>query len=298
MYYGAIEAGGTKFVCAISNEQFEILDRVSFPTTSPEETLERVFAFFDQYSLECMGVGSFGPIDVNKHSKTYGHIMATPKRGWEGFDFLGAIKQHYHMPIAWTTDVNAAAYGEFKKGNAQGKNSCLYITVGTGIGGGAVVNGEILEGFGPPEFGHLLVRHHPDDNYPGICPYHGNCLEGLASGPAIEGRYHKKGDELEIESKAWDIEAYYLAQALVDYTLILRPETIILGGGVMKQKQLYPLIRNQFSKLMNDYIATPARDQYILSPGLEDHSGIVGCFLLAQRIVNVAGISSCTDRHP
>lgn len=282
MFYGAIEAGGTKFVCAVSDGQFEIIDRISIPTTSPTETLEQVFKFFDQFSLKSIGIGSFGPIDVSRHSKTYGYVTTTPKVGWSNFDFVGAVESQYQVPVAWTTDVNAAAYGELKRGNAQGCHSCLYLTVGTGIGGGAVVNGSILEGYGHPEMGHLLVRLHPEDSYEGSCPYHNNCLEGLAAGPAIERRYNKKGYELEGDDKVWEIEAYYLAQALVSYTLTLRPERIILGGGVMKQKQLFPLIRNEFVKLMNNYVPTPDVNQYIVAPGLGDNAGITGCLILAE----------------
>ncbi|MCL6572120.1 MAG: ROK family protein [Bacillus sp. (in: Bacteria)] len=281
MVYGAIEAGGTKFVCAISNDQFEIIERISFPTMSPEETLNSVFTFFDHYSLKSIGIGSFGPIDVNKNSKTYGYVTTTPKLGWSNFDFVGSVKDRYQIPVAWTTDVNASAYGEIKKGNARGCDSCLYITVGTGIGAGAVINGKLLEGYGHPEMGHLLVRLHPDDTYSGSCPYHGCCFEGLASGPAIEGRYGVKGHLLEKETRVWEMEAYYIAQALVNYTLILRPEKVILGGGVMKQKQLFPLIRNEFTKLMGNYIPTPELNHYIVEPGLGDDAGISGCLLLA-----------------
>lgn len=280
-YYGAIEAGGTKFVCAISDENYEIIERTSIPTTDPAETLNEVFTFFDQFSLHSIGIGSFGPIDVNKDSETYGYVTTTPKAHWSNFNFLGAIKERYQIPVAWTTDVNAAAYGEYKKGSAQDAKSCLYLTVGTGVGGGAVVNGKVLEGFGHPEMGHLLVRVHPEDTYEGACPYHSNCLEGLASGPAIEGRYQKKGHELEQESGVWEMEAYYLAQALMSYTLILRPERIILGGGVMKQKQLFDLIRKQFIKLMSNYVDTPDIKEYIVPPALEDNAGITGCLLLA-----------------
>ncbi|RSK55162.1 ROK family protein [Bacillus canaveralius] len=281
MYYGAIEAGGTKFVCAVSDDQFVIKDRISIPTTSPAETLNQVFEFFDQYSLKSIGIASFGPIDVNKNSKTYGYITTTPKPDWSNFDFVGTIKDRYPVAVAWTTDVNAAAYGELKKGNAQGCESCLYLTVGTGIGGGAVVNGKLLEGYGHPEMGHVLVRLHPEDTYEGTCPYHGNCLEGLAAGPAIEGRYGSKGDELEKADKVWEIEAYYIAQALVDYSLTLRPEKIILGGGVMKQRQLFPLIRDEFAKLMANYVTIPDLNEYIVDPGLGDNAGVIGSLLLA-----------------
>jgi len=280
---GAIEAGGTKFVCAVSDNDLKNIKKLSIPTTTPEETFEKVFEFFDGYALDAIGIGSFGPIDVNKESKTYGYITTTPKAGWGHTDFIGQMKERYDVPMSWTTDVNAAAYGELKQGAAAGKQSCLYLTVGTGIGGGAVVNGEVLEGFGHPEMGHILVRLHEKDNYEGNCPYHNNCLEGLAAGPAIEKRYNQKAQYIDKDSKAWDIEAYYLAQALVSYTLTLSPETIILGGGVMKQNQLFPLIRDHFTRLLNNYVSTPDLNDYIVSPKLKDDAGITGCLLLARK---------------
>lgn len=281
MMYGAIEAGGTKFVCAISDENFEIKERVSIPTTTPEETLSHVFEFFDQFKLDSIGIGSFGPIDVNKKSATYGYVTTTPKVAWTNFDFLGAVKKRYEIPVGWTTDVNAAALGELKKGAAIGLDSCVYLTVGTGIGGGAVANGKLLAGYGHPEMGHMLVRLHPDESYGGFCPYHGNCLEGIAAGPAIEGRYGVKGHELADKIEVWQMEAYYLAQALMNYTLILSPERIVLGGGVMKQNQLYTLVREEFKKLMAGYVAVPPLEEYIVAPGLGDNAGVTGCLLLA-----------------
>lgn len=281
--YGAIEAGGTKFVCAISDKTFSIKERVSIPTTTPEETMKEVFAFFDQYAVTAMGIGSFGPIDINPDSSTYGYITTTPKIAWQNFDFVGTIKNRYAIPVGWTTDVNAAALGEIKQGAAAGLESCVYLTVGTGIGGGAVVNGKLLEGHGHPEMGHLLVQVHPEDTFEGSCPFHGNCLEGLASGPAVEKRYGKQGHLLSEEASVWDIEAFYLAQALMSYTLVLSPERIIIGGGIMKQAQLYPLIREKFSALMNEYVKLPDLDQYIVAPGLEDNAGIIGCLLLAAK---------------
>ncbi len=281
MLYGGIEAGGTKFVCAVCNEDLAILERVSIPTTVPEETMAHVFAFFDQFDLVTIGVGSFGPIDVNPKSATFGYVTSTPKLAWANYDFVGSLKRRYNIPVAWTTDVNAAAYGELKKGAAKGKDSCIYLTVGTGIGGGAVVNGQILSGYGHPEMGHILVRRHPNDHYEGKCPYHKDCLEGLAAGPAIEARSGKKGQDLVPEDDAWKLEAFYLAQALVDYTLVLAPEIIILGGGVMKQKQLFPLIQQSFKKQIAAYVATPSLEEYIVPCALEDNAGITGCLLLA-----------------
>ncbi|MFD2706224.1 ROK family protein [Salibacterium lacus] len=282
MYYGAIEAGGTKFVCAVSRNGVDIEERTSIPTTTPEETLKHVFAFFDSYTLISMGIGSFGPIDVNKDSGTYGFITSTPKPGWGFFDFLGEIKSRYNVPTAWTTDVNASAYGEFRKGGGQKSGSCVYLTVGTGIGGGAVVDGKVLEGFGHPEMGHILVRRHPEDDYEGNCPYHADCLEGMAAGPAIEKRHGYKAGTLAGDEKVWGMEAYYIAQALVQYTLILRPEVFILGGGVMKQNQLFPLIRTEYQRLLNNYVETPAPETMITAPALGDDAAITGCLLLAE----------------
>ncbi|WP_304511199.1 ROK family protein [Desemzia sp. RIT 804] len=279
--FGAIEAGGTKFVCAVSDSDFTIKERVSIPTTTPEETMTEVFAFFDKYELSAIGIGSFGPIDVNRSSNTYGYITSTPKTAWKYYDFLGEVEKRYNVPVGWTTDVNAAALGEIREGAAKGLNSCVYLTVGTGIGGGAVINGKLLEGYGHPEMGHIPVRLHPDETYKGTCPYHGDCLEGIAAGPAIEGRFGKKGHLLADQKEVWEMEAYYLAQALVNYTLILSPERIVLGGGVMKQQQLYPLVRQRFAELINDYVQVPDLKEYIVAPGLGDNAGIIGCLLLA-----------------
>jgi len=291
-YYGSIEAGGTKFVCAvgindgaaIGNEKFEIIERVSFPTTTPEETLAQVFNFFDQYELLAIGIGSFGPIDVNTTSPTYGYITTTPKPFWGNFDFLGTVKSKYPIPVGFTTDVNAAALGEQIQGAAKGMNSCVYLTVGTGIGGGAVVNGSLLSGFSHPEMGHIILRPHPEETYEGCCPFHSNCLEGLASGPAIEKRFDKKAEMLEPDHLAWKLEAHYLAQALMNYILILSPEKIILGGGVMGQAHLFPMVRQELKELLNEYGAIPDVESFIVPPGLENNSATIGCFILAHQM--------------
>ncbi|MGO2084184.1 ROK family protein [Vagococcus sp.] len=288
MIFGAIEAGGTKFVCAVSDENLNIIERVSIATTKPEETMKEVYAFFDRYEVDSIGIGSFGPIDVNPKSATYGSITSTPKLAWAHYPFLDEMKKRYDIAYAFTTDVNAAAYGEIKKGVAFGSNSCIYITVGTGIGAGIVIDSKIIHGFGHPEAGHISVQHHPNDQFDGLCPYHTSCLEGLASGPAIEKRWGKKAQELEKTHQAWEIEAYYLAQALVDYTLVVSPDKIVFGGGVMKQSQLYPLIFAEFKKLMNEYVATPLLEDYIVPCGLGDDAGITGCLLLAMDALETA----------
>lgn len=282
--YAAIEAGGTKFVCAVSDHELHVQDRIHIPTTTPSETLGAVFAFFDKYTLDAMGVGSFGPIDANPSSPQYGYITTTPKLAWANYDFLGALKAHYpQLPIAFTTDVNVAAYGEFKRGAGQGKKNVAYYTVGTGIGMGYIHNGGIYMGDQNPEAGHILVRRHPDDTFAGACPYHGDCLEGMAAGPAIEQRWGKKGKDIAPDEPAWNIEAYYLAQACMTTTLFLSPDIIIFGGGVSKQSQLFPLIRSQFTRLLADYVTVPAdADQYIVPVALGDDAGITGALLLAQ----------------
>lgn len=279
--YGGIEAGGTKFVCAVS-EGGEILEKTSIPTTTPEETLDQVFEFFDRYELKGIGIGSFGPIGIDQTKDNYGYVLATPEKGWAQFDFLGTIRKRYNVPVAWTTDVNAAAYGELKQGAAQGKNSCIYLTVGTGIGAGVVINEEIFSGIAHPEMGHIWVKRHPDDQYEGTCPYHKDCLEGLAAGPSIEARIGIKGQDLPQDHPIWDIQAFYIAQALINYTLTLAPEKIILGGGVMNQDHLLQKIRQQFVELMGGYMETPQVSEYIVRWGLPNESGIIGSLLLAE----------------
>lgn len=281
---GAIEAGGTKFICAVADENLTIVDRVSFPTTVPSETCSNVFQFFDQYELKSMGIGSFGPIDVDVNSSTYGFVTDTPKKYWSNFDFLGTMKKRYDIPFFWTTDVNAAAYGEKIRGSAKNSKSCLYLTVGTGIGGGMIINNQILEGFSHPEMGHILVRKHENDTFAGACPFHKDCLEGMASGKAIEERFSKKGNEVPENDTFWEIEANYIAQALMSYTLTIRPEKIILGGGVMAQEHLLNSIRSQFAKLLNRYVTTPKLESYIVSPGLKGDAGIIGALLLADKV--------------
>lgn len=280
--YGAIEAGGTKFVCAVSDEELNIIEKVTIPTTKPEETFAEVFKLFDKYDLKSIGIGSFGPIDVNEESDTYGFVTSTPKPHWGNTDFRGVFKERYNVPVGWTTDVNTAALAEYELGAAQGKESCVYITVGTGIGGGAIINGKLLEGFNHPEMGHFYPPRHEKDNYEGICAYHGDCLEGLAAGPAIEGRYGISAKELPEDHEAWDIQAHYLAHAALSYTMILRPACIIFGGGVMSQSHLFDKVHQKFEEILSGYLAIPAIDEYIIPTGLGDQSGILGSLLLAK----------------
>ncbi|MVP01683.1 ROK family protein [Paenibacillus lutrae] len=288
---GAIEAGGTKFVCAVGREDGTVLERISFPTTTPEATMASVIHFFEDKEIEAIGVGSFGPVDPNKQSPTYGYITTTPKPHWAHYDMLGELRRRFNMPMEFDTDVNGAALGEMTWGAARGLQNCLYITVGTGIGAGAIANGRVIHGLAHPEMGHLLLRRHPQDPYAGGCPYHGDCLEGLAAGPAIEARWGVKASELGADHLAWEIEADYLAKALMSYVLVLSPEKIIMGGGVMKQEQLFPLIRGRFQQLMNAYVQKPQVladiDTYIVAPQLGDNAGICGALALASKALGL-----------
>jgi fructokinase len=286
MFLGAIEAGGTKFVCGVGDEYGKVYERVSFQTTTPQEVFENVLDFFQGKEIQALGVGSFGPVNLNQQSSTYGYITSTPKPNWQNTDFVGTLKKQLHVPIGFDTDVNAAALGELKWGAAKGLDSCIYITVGTGIGVGAIVEGKLVHGLTHPEMGHILVRRHPNDSFTGHCPYHKDCLEGLAAGPAIEKRWGKKGQELADDEKVWELEAYYLAQGIANFILILSPKKVIIGGGVAKQQQQFPLIQKNVQLLLNGYVAHEMIlsnvGDYIVPPFLGDNAGLCGALALAK----------------
>lgn len=287
LIYGAIEAGGTKMVCAIGTAEGHILEQTTFPTKEPAGTIRQLLQFFQGKELVALGIGSFGPVDLNPASPTYGYILATPKLPWRNFDFVGTLQRELRISIGFDTDVNGACLGEMTYGCAQGLKNVIYITIGTGIGAGIAVDGNLLHGMLHPEAGHILMTPHPEDPYTGICPYHQGCFEGLASGPAIAERWGAKAPDLQSNPRVWAVESYYIAQALVNYIFVLAPEKIILGGGVMNQKQLFPLIRNQVSTLINGYLQTPELsdlDQYIVPASLDDRQGILGALELAKRV--------------
>ena len=280
MRIGALEAGGTKMVCAVGDENGQILERVSIVTENPDKTMPEILEFFRQYTLDAIGIGTFGPVDLDRTSPTYGYITSTPKISWRNFNLLGSMKREFAVPIGLDTDVNASAIGEASYGLTRGLDSSIYITVGTGIGVGVILDGKAVHGMQHPEAGHILLVRHPEDNYTGRCPYHPNCLEGLASGPAIEERFGVKAAELPGDSLAWEIESFYLAQALVDFTLVYSPKRIVLGGGVMHQKQLFPKIREKYREMLNHYVDTPYvknLNNYIVPYSLDDNQGIMGC---------------------
>lgn len=286
---GGIEAGGTKFVCGVGTGPDD-LQTVQFPTTSPGETLDRAVAFFRQrvHKVQAIGIGSFGPVDLDEHSPTYGHITSTPKAGWANVDIAGVVASALGLPVMLDTDTNAALLGEARWGAAQGLTDAVYITVGTGIGGGAMAHGEIIHGLMHLEIGHLRLPHDfTRDPFPGCCPYHGDCLEGLACGPAIAERWGKPASDLGPDHPAWALEAHYLALGLVNLTVALSPRRILLGGGVMQQAHLFDLIRPEFARLMNGYIRRPEvtedLEHYIAPPALRERAGVLGTLVLAER---------------
>ena len=293
MLYGAIEGGGTKFVCAIGDEHGQVLAETRFPTTTPAETLQAAIDFFQAETgqrgaaLDAIGIASFGPVELNPASEHYGFITTTPKPGWAFADVVGAFKQSFPgVPVGFDTDVNGAALGEHRWGAAQAWDTFVYFTIGTGIGGGAMVEGRLLHGLLHPEMGHMILPTHPDDPLPrGVCPYHTACLEGLAAGPSLKERWGQPGETIPEDHKAWEVEAFYLAHAIVNVTAILSPQGVILGGSVPHQRQLFPLVRAKVKELCGGYFAHPVfetLEAYIVPPGLGDRAGITGAIALAD----------------
>lgn len=285
MLLGALEAGGTKMVCALGNENGEILEQISIPTKTPEETIPEILKYFKDKKIEALGIGCFGPVDLDESSPTYGYITSTPKLAWRNFDMVGAMKKGLGVPVGFDTDVNGSLLGEVTWGSAKGLTDAAYLTIGTGIGAGIMTNGKLLHGMMHPEAGHMPLAVHEDDHYAGKCPYHGTCFEGLAAGPAIEERWGAKGAALADKPEVWELESYYIAQALTTLIMVLSPQRIILGGGVMHQKQLFPMIREKVLGMVNGYVQTKLledMDQYIVPAGLNDDQGIMGCIKLAM----------------
>lgn len=289
MKLGALEAGGTKMVCAIGDETGKIFEQVSIPTETPEITIPKLIDFFKEREVDALGIGCFGPVSLNKKASNYGSITSTPKLAWKDYNIVGAFADALHCPIGFDTDVNGSVLGEVTFGQAKGKNCVIYLTIGTGVGGGIYIDGKLLHGMVHPEAGHILIRKRSDDQYEGKCPYHKTCLEGLAAGPAIEERWGKKAVELADKTEVWDLEADYIAQALMGYIVTLSPEMIILGGGVMHQEQLFPLIRTKVSELLGGYVEAKEledMEHYIVPASLHDDQGIMGCLELARRALS------------
>ena len=291
--YGAVEAGGTKFVCIVASGPGDIRAETRFPTTTPQETIQRTIEFFQEYQntsgerITAVGVGSFGPIDLHTDSKTFGFITSTPKPGWANADLVGPIKNALQVPVFFDTDVNAAALGEGLWGAARGLTDFIYITIGTGIGGGVVSGGRLIHGLVHTEVGHILLPHdRARDPYPGRCPYHKDCFEGMASGPALKERWGESAETFPTDHPAWDLEAHYVAQALHSLICVYSPQRIILGGGVMQQEHLLKKVRTELLNSLNGYVQSPTLlehiETYVVNPGLGNYAGSLGSLALAQ----------------
>ena len=296
--FGGIEGGGTKFICAVGTSPDDIRREARFPTTTPAETLDNSIAFFkkaeaDFGKLFALGLACFGPLDPEPASPTFGYILPTTKPYWSNANVVGMLRSAFDIPIAFDTDVNGAAMGEWTWGSAQGLDTFIYLTIGTGIGGGAMINGKLVHGLLHPEMGHIPLPHDKArDPFEGICPFHNDCFEGLASGPAIEKRWGQKAETLPPDHSAWGLQAYYIALALSTFIVTLSPQRIILGGGVMEQTHLFPLIRQKVKEILNGYVQSPAVgeniSEYIVPPGLGTRSGMLGALALAQTAQNLS----------
>jgi len=287
--YGAIEAGGTKFLCAVGTGPEDLRAQARFPTTTPKETLGKCIDFFrGQPKIDALGVGCFGPIELRSDARRYGHVTTTPKVGWGNADIVGPLRDALGVAVGFDTDVNGAVLGEARWGAAQGLDTAVYVTIGTGIGGGALIGGRLAHGLVHPEMGHLLVPREPDDlEFAGDCPFHGGrCWEGLASGPAMERRWGQRAETLPAAHRAWDLEARYIASALSTLVVVLSPERLILGGGVMQNSSLFPLIRKYLMRSLAGYVQADLLikgiDQYVVPPLLGQQSGIAGALALAE----------------
>jgi fructokinase len=290
-FYGAVEAGGTKFVCAIGDDTGGLLVEDRFATTDPAQTIATMLATLHRLAagfgpLSALGLGSFGPVELRREAPCYGFILDTPKPGWSGTDIAGALAREFRVPIGFDTDVNGAALAEHRWGSSRNVEDLVYLTIGTGIGGGAITGGHLVHGLLHPEIGHLYPRKHPlDAHFPGVCPFHGDCLEGLAAGPAIIARCGSSLEQLPPEHPQWEIEADYLGQLCASLVLTLSPRRIVLGGGVMNQTRLLPMIRPRLQHWLGGYLRRDELlgdiESYVVPPRLGARVGILGALALA-----------------
>ena len=291
---GGIESGGTKFVCLVGSSPDHIIAEKRIPTTSPTETIQRVIEFFvpftKHHDLTAAGIASFGPLDLNKGSNTYGYITTTPKPGWSQVDLFGEIKRGLNIPVAFDTDVNAAAFGEqYWNNENRGLDPFLYMTVGTGIGVGVIINGAPLHGLIHAEAGHFALPHDREkDPFPGVCPYHGDCLEGLASGKSMAIRWGQSPETLPLDHPGWDLEAEYIALALVDLIYAYSPRRIVVGGGVAQHQGVVEAAGNKVKSILNGYIQSSMVleniQEYIQLPSLGNQSGALGAMAMALKL--------------
>lgn len=289
--FGAIEAGGTKFVCLVASEPAEPVAKASFPTGEPESTLARAIAFFQDCAasgreLAAIGIASFGPVELRRSSPKYGFITNTPKPGWSDTDLVGPVQAALGVPVGFDTDVNGAALAEGRWGAAQGLETFVYLTVGTGVGGGAVVAGRPAHGLVHAEMGHVIVTRQRSDDYSGCCPFHGGCLEGMASGPAIAARWGRPAEELEGEAldRAVELEAAYLAAGLRNIVYTIAPERIVVGGGVAGLPGLFPMLRAKLAEALSGYPGLPEHDSadFVVPAALGQMAGPAGALALAE----------------
>ncbi len=281
---GGIEAGGTKFVCVVGTGPDDILDRIRIDTTTPDVTIRSCIDFFDRHRPVSVGIATFGPVELRRDHPKWGFITTTPKAGWQDADLAGRVGRELGVPVAIDTDVTGAALGEWRWGAGRGLSNIVYITVGTGIGGGALIWGRPIPGLVHPEMGHVVVARQPDDDFPGRCPFHGDCLEGMAAGPAIEERWGRRGEALdELLAPAVDLEARYLASGMRSMVYTLAPERIILGGGVSALPGLIEAVRDRLLETMNGYALQPEHQLgFVVPPGLGVNSGAAGALALAE----------------
>jgi fructokinase len=283
---GGLELGGTKSLCAVGAGPGEIRVELSLPTTSPDETIGRLIEFFRAHGpLTALGIASFGPLDLEPRSPTFGSILTTPKPGWSGTDLAFRLRRGLDAPVVIDTDVNGAALGEHRWGAARDVSTFVYVTVGTGVGGGGLIDGRPMRGLVHPEMGHMRVPHdHAADPFPGVCPFHGDCLEGLASGPAIAERWRAAPETIPADHPAWEMEAHYLALGLVNVIATVAPQRIVIGGGVLRQAPLLPLVRTKVVEQLAGYTPSAALGdvtRYIVAPALGDRAGVLGAMALA-----------------
>ena len=273
-------------MCAVGTGPHDLRAETSFPTTTAVDTLTRAVAFLDAHDVAAVGIASFGPLDLDANSPTAGFITDTPKAGWSRVDIAGAFRRALAVPISIDTDVNAAALGEYRWGAGAGCDPVVYLTVGTGIGGGVIAGGRPLHGLVHPEMGHMRIPRDPGDAFEGICPFHGDCLEGLASGPAIHARRGLPGEGLRVDDPVWTLEAQYLALGIANIVTVLSPQRIIVGGGVMRHPSLLGRVRADVQRILGGYVRAPAVidaiDRFIVAPALGERAGVLGAFALAQ----------------
>lgn len=282
--FGSVEMGGTKTDMAVGTSYDDMGERHRISTTDPDATLGAIGDFFENQTVDAVGVASFGPIDLDRSSPRFGTMLFTPKPGWTGTPVYDRLRSRLGVPVALDTDVNGAALGEGRSGAAQGMSNYAYVTVGTGIGAGIVVDGKTIGGRdGHPELGHIAVSRHPEDTHPGTCPYHGGCLEGMAAGPTLEARFGKS-ETWAGNDKVLEYAVHYLAQAMVGLVYTVAPERIIVGGGVSKLAGLHDRLRTRVETLIGGYPRTPDLDLLISRPGLGESSGLAGALILAGTV--------------